>query len=118
MFLPRVTLRRNGTTSSGPSGPPNEYSMRASYGRAGLGLGTPSSSHRPAAHRPARGLPDSDVVGTRRQIRRDPSDGPAGVETRRGGSGGAPPRRVPGWAGSALDRTAEAGAAQEHALEH
>src|SRR5271165_5841447 len=47
MPRPRVTFSRNGITSSGPSGPPNETSKKASYagmrpsnqqgGRGGLG---------------------------------------------------------------------------------
>ena len=41
MPLPAVTLRRNGTTSSGLLGPPNEYSSSASYGRrSGAGPGS------------------------------------------------------------------------------
>src|SRR5438045_3805691 len=32
MSRPRVTLRRNGTTSLGPSGPPNDSTSTASYG--------------------------------------------------------------------------------------
>ncbi len=41
MPLPAVTLRRNGTTSSGLLGPPNEYSSSASYGRrSGVGPGS------------------------------------------------------------------------------
>ena len=37
MPRPRVTFSRNGTTSSGPSGPPNDTSSRASYGRTSAG---------------------------------------------------------------------------------
>src|SRR5687767_15277658 len=34
MLRPRVTFSRNGTTSSGPSGPPKETTSTASYGAA------------------------------------------------------------------------------------
>ena len=37
MPRPRVTFSRKGTTSSGPSGPPNDTSSRASYGRMSAG---------------------------------------------------------------------------------
>ena len=51
MSLPAVTLRRNGTTSSGFSGPPKETSSRASYGcgssmRSSLGSGLMLTSYR------------------------------------------------------------------------
>src|SRR5664280_1845032 len=39
MPRPRVTVRRNGSTSSGPSGPPKETTRTASYGASGAGFG-------------------------------------------------------------------------------
>src|SRR6185437_13926918 len=54
MPRPRVTFSRNGMTSSGPSGPPNETSRKASY--AGM---VPSNQPCPAAMRWARPAPKS-----------------------------------------------------------
>src|SRR3954468_21132186 len=74
MPRPRVTFSRKGTTSSGPSGPPNDTSRRASYGLVSGVMGpiVGSGPRLPAGHRgPLPSGCDADVLppGPRASIR-------------------------------------------------
>src|SRR5208337_3675950 len=109
MPRPRVTFSRNGITSSGPSGPPNETSRKASY----AGMAPSNQDRRPGGSGgwdPSRGgpggwVPPRGVWGDGSPPRGVWGDGPAGgggggVGPPGGGAGGlGPPRSGGVWGG-------------------
>src|SRR5689334_2247773 len=75
MPRPRVTFSRNGTTSSGASGPPNETSRTASYGDRSSGTEVTRSIMAKPANRAAHQVDGQPPDALLNRLRKVPEKG-------------------------------------------